>query len=99
MDFDIKECAQYGKKLPDLIKDWCSRPENFRADSHGIYVVFFLVPHMIYIAMMMCILYRKENTTHFFLPWVPIMHTIVEGYSFDWAKIFSDNFIREITEY
>jgi hypothetical protein len=27
------------------------------------------------------------------------MHTVVEGYSFDWAKILSDNLVREITEY
>jgi hypothetical protein len=52
-----------------------------------------------YIAMMMCRLYGKENTAHFFLPWVPIIHTVVEGYSFDWAKILSDSLVREITEY
>jgi hypothetical protein len=52
-----------------------------------------------YIAMMMCRLYGKENTTHFFLPWVPIIHTVAEGYSFDWAKILSDSLASEITEY
>jgi hypothetical protein len=49
--------------------------------------------------MMMCRLYGKENTTHFHLPWVPIIHIVEEGYSFDWAKILSDNLVREITEY
>jgi hypothetical protein len=64
------------------------------------YMLFaFLDPHMIYIAMMMCRLYRKENTTHFFLPWVPIMHMATEGYSFDWAKILSNNLVREIKKY
>jgi hypothetical protein len=51
-----------------------------------------------YIAMMMCRLYRKENTTHFFLPWVPIIHTMAEGYSFDLAKILFDSLTSEITE-
>jgi hypothetical protein len=71
------------KNLPDLIKDCYSRPEKFRADSHGIYVVSSLEPHMMYITMMMCRLYGRENTAHFSLPWVPIMHTVSDGYSFD----------------
>ena len=49
--------------------------------------------------MMMCRLYGKENTTHFFLPWVPIIHTMAEGYSFDWAKILLGSLTSEITEY
>jgi hypothetical protein len=76
VDFNKKECDQYGKNLPDLIKDWYSRPEKFRVDSHGIYPVVALEPHIMYIAMMMCRLYGKEDTTHFFLQWVPIMHTV-----------------------
>jgi hypothetical protein len=52
-----------------------------------------------YIAMIMCILCGKENTTHFFLPWVPIIHTMAEGYSFDWAKILLGSLTSEITEY
>jgi hypothetical protein len=52
-----------------------------------------------YIAMKMCRLYGKENTTHLFLPWVPIIHTIAEGYSFHWAKILSDSLASDITEY
>jgi hypothetical protein len=52
-----------------------------------------------YIAMMMCRLYGKEDTTHFFLQWVPIMHTVAEGYSFDWARILSNSLVKEITGY
>jgi hypothetical protein len=99
LEFDKKECVQYGKNMPDLIKDWYSRLEKFRADSHGTYLVSSLEPHIMYIAMMMCRLYGKEDTTHFFLPWVPIIHTVAEGYSFDWAKILSDNLVKEITYY
>lgn len=49
--------------------------------------------------MMMFRLYGRENTTHFLLQWVPIMHTVAEGYSFDWAKMLSDSLVKEITEY
>ena len=94
MDFDKNECAQYGNNLPNLIKDWCSHPEKFREDTHGIYAVTSLEPHMMYVAMMLCRLFGKENSAHFLFPWVPIMHTVAEGYSFDWAKILLDNLVR-----
>ena len=98
-EFNKKECDQYGKNLPDLIKDWYSHPKKLRAESHGIYPVAALEPHIMYIEMMMCRLYGKENTTHFFLQWVPIIHAVVEGYSFNWAKILSDILAQEITRY
>jgi hypothetical protein len=98
-DFDKKECAQYGRNLPELIKDWFSFPENFRSDSHGIYTVFTLETHMMYVEMMMCRLYGMENTTHFSIPWVPIMQTVAGRYYFDWSKMLLDNLVREITEY
>jgi hypothetical protein len=99
VNFNNKECDQYGKSLSDLIKYWCSRPEKFRAESHGIYSISSLEPQFMYIAMMMCRIYGKENTTHFFLPWVPIIHSMAEGFSFDWAKILSDNLTSKISEY
>jgi hypothetical protein len=52
-----------------------------------------------YITMMICRLYGKENTPHFFLPWVPIIHIVAEAYSFDWARILLDSLSSEITEY
>jgi hypothetical protein len=91
--------VQYGNNLPNLIKDWCSRLEKFRVDTHGVYVVASLEPHMMYVSMMLCQLLGKEKCAHFLLPWVPIMHTVAKGYSFDWAKILSDNLVREITKY
>jgi hypothetical protein len=99
VDFNKKECDQYKKNLPDLIKDWYSHPEKFRVDSHGIYPVSALEPHIMYIIMMMCRLYRKENIAHFFLPWVPIIHIAAEEYSFDWENILSDNLVQEIARY
>jgi hypothetical protein len=49
--------------------------------------------------MMACRLYGKEDTTHFFLPWVPLIYTVAEGFSFDWAKLMSDSLTSRITEY
>ena len=49
--------------------------------------------------MMACRLYGREDTTHFFLPWVPLIHTIAEGISFNWAKLLSDSLTCRITEY
>jgi hypothetical protein len=99
VNFNNKECDHYGKSLSDLIKDWCSCPETFRAKSHDTYSISSLEPQFMYIAMMMCRIYGKDNTTHFFLPWVSIIHSVVEGFSFDWAKIFLDNLASEISEY
>ena len=49
--------------------------------------------------MMVCRLYGKENTTHFYLPWVLLIHTVAEGFSFDRAKLLSDSLINRIIEY
>jgi hypothetical protein len=97
--FKRKECEQYGRKLSILIKDWISHPANFRADSNGIYSISSLEPQFRYIAMMTYRLYGKEDTTHFFLPWVPLIHTVTEGFSFDWAKLLSDSLTSQIIEY
>jgi hypothetical protein len=97
--FKEKECEQYGRNLSDLIRDWVSHPTKFRADSNGIYSVSSLEPPFRYIAMMACRLYGREDTTHFFLPWVPLIHTVTEGLSFDWAKLLSNSLTSRITEY
>jgi hypothetical protein len=49
--------------------------------------------------MMTCQLYGKEDTSHFFLAWVPLMFQVVEGYSFNWAKMLSDSLTNRVTEY
>jgi hypothetical protein len=81
--FKWKECEQYGINLSDLIKDWVSHPAKFKADGNGVYSISSLEPQFKYIAMMTYRLYGKEDTTHFFLPWVPLIHTVIEGCSFD----------------
>ena len=97
--FKKKECEQYEKRLSDMIKDWVSHPMKFRVDTHGIYSISSLEPQFKYIAMMACRLYGKEDTTHFFLPWVLLIHIVAEGFSFDWDKILSDSLTSWITKY
>jgi hypothetical protein len=81
--FKQKECEQYGRILSDLIKDGVSHLAKFREDGNGVYSFSSLEPQFKYIAMMTCRLYGREDTTHFFLPWVPLIHTVTEGCSFD----------------
>jgi hypothetical protein len=99
LEFEQHECIQYDKTYPDIIKTWWGHPEKFRADVHGIYATTSLDTHMIYVALMLCRLFRKKSSTHFPVAWVPIMHEVAEGYSFNWAKMLSDNLAKEITEY
>jgi hypothetical protein len=79
--------------------DWVLHPTKFREDSNGIYLVSSLEPPFKYIEMMACRLYGREDTRHFFLPWVPLIHTIAEGISFDWDKLLLDSLTSRITEY
>jgi hypothetical protein len=52
-----------------------------------------------YIMMMFCRLYGKDDTSQFFLPWVLLIHTVAEGFSFDWAKLLSESLASRITKY
>jgi hypothetical protein len=97
--FKKKECEQYAKSLFDLIRYWVSHPAKFMADTNGIYSISSLEPQFKYIVMMTYRLYGKEYTTPFFLPWVPLIHTVIQGFSFDWAKLLSDSLTNLITEY
>jgi hypothetical protein len=98
-NFKQKECVQYDKTMSSLIKDWVSHPAKFREDSNGIYSIASLGPQFKYIAMMTYRLYGREDTTHFFLQCVPLIHTVTEGCSFDWAKMLSDSLNSRVTEY
>jgi hypothetical protein len=72
---------------------------KFRADSNGIYSISTLEPQFKYVVMMTYRLYGREDTTHFFLSWVPLMHTVAEGYSFNWEKLLFDSLTSRITKY
>jgi hypothetical protein len=49
--------------------------------------------------MMLCKMFGKKNLAHFTIEWVPIIHEVVEGYTFDWGKIFSNNLAKKIGDY
>jgi len=91
---NILRSHAFNKMLP-----WVSHPAKFRVDSNKVYSISSMEPQFKYIEMMTCRLYRKEDTTHYFLPWVPLIHTIAEGCSFDWAKLLSDSLTNQINEY
>jgi hypothetical protein len=84
--------VQYDKTMPSLIKYWVSHPVKLRADSHGIYSIASLEPQYKYVAMMTCILYRREDTSHFFLPWMPLKKEAEKLLS-------SDSLTSRVTEY
>jgi hypothetical protein len=94
LEFEQHECIQYEKSYPDIIKSYWGHPEKFRADAHGMYATTSLDTHMIYVSMMLCRIFRKKSPTHFLVAWVSIMHEVAEGYSFNWAKILSDNLAK-----
>jgi hypothetical protein len=54
---------------------------------------------MIYVAMILCRTFEKKGPTHFLVEWVPIMNEVAKGYTFNWAKFFSDNLAKEIVDY
>jgi hypothetical protein len=98
-EFKEKECTQYDKTMPGLIKDWVSRTAKFRANDQGVYSIASLEPQYKYVAMMTCRLFGREDTSHFFIAWVPLMFRVAEGCSFNWAKILSDSLANRVTEY
>jgi len=99
LEFEKKECTKYEKIYPDLIKDLWGNSEKFRDETHGMYATTSLESHMIYVAMIICKLFAKKSSTHLSLAWEPMMHEVAKGYSFNWAKMLSDNLAKEITEY
>jgi hypothetical protein len=96
LEFEQKECVQYARNCHDIIKSWWGHPERFRTDAHGIYATTSLDAHMVYVAMMLCRLFGKKIPTHFSVEWVSIMHEVAEGFTFNWAKMLSDNLAKGI---
>jgi hypothetical protein len=98
-EFQRKECTEFDQTYPGIIKEWWGIPVRFRDDTHGSYATAPLNEYMVYIALMLCRLFGKKNPTHFPAEWVPLIHEVAEGYSFNWGKILSDNLTKEIAEY
>ena len=55
--------------------------------------------HMLCVAMMLCQPFKKKSSTHFSVEWVAIMNEVAEGYTFNWAKMLSNNLTKEIVDY
>jgi hypothetical protein len=85
--------------IPNIVKTWWGHLEKFRLDAHGMYAMTSLEDHMLYVAMMLCHLFGKKNPTHFLVEWEAIMNEVVEGYTFNWDKLLSDNLAKEIPKY
>jgi hypothetical protein len=43
-EFKKKECEEYDKTMPGLIKDWVSHSAKFRANEQGMYSISSLEP-------------------------------------------------------
>jgi hypothetical protein len=99
MKFEDEECTKYDRIVHDIVKTWWGNPSKFKTDTHGIYSTTSCDAHILYIAMMLCRMFGKKNHAHFTIEWVPIIHEVVEGYTFDWGKMFSDNLAKKIGEY
>jgi hypothetical protein len=54
---------------------------------------------MLYVAMMLYRLLKKKSSTHLSVEWVAIMNEVAEGYTFNWAKMLSNNLAKEILDY
>jgi hypothetical protein len=99
LEFEQKECIQYARNGHDIIRTWWGHPEKFRTDAHGMYATTSLDTHMVYVAMMLCHLFKKNIPTHFSVEWVSIMNEVAKGYTFNWAKMLSDNLAKGIVDY
>jgi hypothetical protein len=98
-EFQRKECTEVDRTYPDLIREWWRCPSKFRADNHGVYATTSLNEYMVYVAIMLCRLFGKNNPCHFPAEWVPFLEEASEGYTFNWSKILSDNLAQEVSNY
>jgi hypothetical protein len=54
---------------------------------------------MLYVAMILCLMFRKKIPTYLSVEWVVIINEVDKGYTFNWAKILLDNLAKEIVDY
>jgi len=83
LKFEEEECIKYDRTNYDIIKTWWGNPTKFKYDANGIYSTTSLDAHIMYISMMLCRIFGKKNPTQFTIEWVPIIHEVVEGFTFD----------------
>jgi hypothetical protein len=82
-----------------MIRGWARCPAKFRADYHGIYATTSLNEYMVYVAIMLCRLFKRKDPCHFHANWVPFLEEASEGNGFNWHKKISDNLTQEILNY
>jgi hypothetical protein len=99
LELEQKECVQNTRNGHDIIGTWWGHPEKIWTDSHGVYATVSFDVHMVYVAMMICRLFGKKSPTHFSVEWVSVMNEVAEGYTFNWAKMLSDNLAKGIYDY
>ena len=99
MKFEDEECTKYDIIVHDMVKFWWGNQNKFKNDTHGIYSTTSYDSHILYIAMRLCRMFGKKNPMHFTIEWVPIIHEVAEGYTFDWGKVLLDNLAKQIGEY
>jgi hypothetical protein len=63
--FQRKECIEADQTYLDMIRGWARSEAKFRADSHGIYATTSLNEYMVYIAIMLCRLFREKRSLSF----------------------------------
>jgi hypothetical protein len=98
MKFEKDECTSYERIVHDIVKTWWGNENKFKADIHGIYSTTSCDAHIMY-AMMLCRLLGKKIPSHFIVEWVPIIHEVAEGFTFDWGKLMYDNLVKQIEGY
>ena len=54
---------------------------------------------MLYVSMMLYSLLKNKSSTHLSVEWVAIMNKVAEGYTFNSAKMLSNNLAKEILDY
>jgi hypothetical protein len=99
MKFENDECASYDITAHDIVKTWWGNENKFKVDSHVIYSTTSCDAHIMYATMMPCRMFRNKIPTHFTIDWVPIIHEVAEGYTFDWGKLMSNNIAKQIEDY
>jgi hypothetical protein len=96
--FNEEETSQQENGLHSFVKGWWRDETRFRVDlTHGIYSTSSCTTHIMYVAMLLCRLFGLKDVAHFRVGWVPILDKIENGETFDWAKLLSDNLVRNIT--
>ena len=56
------------------------------------------VPHS-YVAMMMCRLFEKADSTKFSMEWILLIDAVVNATIMNWSYIFSENLAMDIIQY